>query len=259
MELDTVTDANTMAVALDALAAVDTLCLDPSLIATGKTADWAARGRTLIVDASPVGNAAAVCVVGKQTREQRSLINESYAIFRETQRTMRQNPAALTEAKPAALGVLRVRADEARRISAQYRKALMVHGRRCASASDADIVERTFVRVATIVWELCELLLLGGSDEPVAEQLLIWINTNYPFTPEEEAAAATSDTLDAGFWSLVHRYVLRGQLELAVQLLERAGVRDGLVDYVRAMPRRAAFRTSGDFMTKWRAWQEDGR
>ncbi|KAI9594997.1 Nup85 nucleoporin-domain-containing protein [Syncephalis fuscata] len=181
----------------------------------------------------------------------------------------------INDPRSAIFSLSRKRLDEIRYISRQYRSALKRHASRLQSmttnqATDADVIEHTFVRVATMVLELSELMLLEHTTtEPLAEPLCRWLNEHYP-GPDPASIEAMIATMvpqpGEHFWTLLRQCLLRGMMDEAARLL--ATINGGhqqqpqlqqLSAHLRKMPRRAGLRTEGDFLTQWRGWQEDGR
>ncbi|KAI8052852.1 Nup85 nucleoporin-domain-containing protein [Syncephalis plumigaleata] len=307
----------------------DVFTLNPSFIETGKTREWASRGRTLLVAPSSVDNAFTIAVGGTKPRKpgqdlikdffepDRSIymvqlyglpvarfpfIQDAYVIFKEMQLAIKREelasatattdaiPSASTSASTLAMGsnigasndarsaifsLSRKRLDQVRQVSHQYRDALKRHARHLLAASagqttDANVIELTFVRVATMILELNELMLLEHTTtEPLAEPLCRWLNEHYPGpdTASIEAMIATMVPQPGEhFWSLLHQCLLRGMMDEAARLLatirgdsQQQPQLQQICAHLRKMPRRAGLRTEGDFLTQWRGWQEDGR
>lgn len=185
----------------------------------------------------------------------RSLISESCSVFESVQRLTRsEDNTPLTR-------------PELIKASRKYRS--IIHASRTSLRNDEqNEAFKTMLSQIEAIWSLCEILYIDiQSLGSFLNQLLTWIRWHFTavVTKAEQVIGAENPCKHACYWEVITRYVLQGEIENAIQLIEFhpwANVKDEfliLKDMMKKMPINSQNQLLHEFYLRWKAWSEECR
>ncbi|KAJ2496799.1 hypothetical protein GGH96_005576 [Coemansia sp. RSA 1972] len=264
--------------------------LSSGVFPAGRQSEWSAQNRTLTHSVHPLTNSVALCVAGKQPREQLktdictyeqdqriyvcgfgttpderlSFVNDTHSVFVALQSIM--------DAHEERVGV-----DALLRMSALYREAMLRQVRVLQDARDSEFVrsESDVFQAMHAVWHLLEIVYVttnAGLSASVVPYYMEWLNFNFPAPAAADGERIIGSSPDSSalaqnpeVWPYVQKLALRGHVTTVANMLERIAPGDvlsaaasrwarELAQTARNMPLASIDETSGSFNARWRRW-----